>query len=404
MLRLQMLPAACGDCIWLEYGPPAAPHIVIIDGGLRGAALRKRLESAHWERGEDTLEVELLVVTHIDNDHIVGIIELLRNAPPWLRLKDIWFNGRPQLMRLSTPAPEAPRKTARKGKRKTELPADFLGDGEPDEEENQDESVRSSPLDLLGTQQGDELSELLATCDLPWNRRWKGEAVLLPETGDLPVVELEGGLTLTLLGPTLDRLYRLCIKWPDLLGGDEDSSAVAASDPDDLLGRSDTWPPEWKDGEGRDPSITNGSSIMLLAEYNNHALLFAGDGHAADLVDGLERICRERGGPPSGLPLAAFKLPHHGSERNLTGALLEKIDCSRYLISTDSSSHFHPDHQALLRILRYSKRAPQLLFNYASDITLKWSENKSDVIDADFPDYTTEYPTNPSDGLIVDLN
>ena len=80
MLRLEMLPAACGDCLWLEYGDGAQAGIVIIDGGLRETAqvLRKRIDKARRARGVETLEVELLVVTHIDNDHIVGIIELLR--------------------------------------------------------------------------------------------------------------------------------------------------------------------------------------------------------------------------------------------------------------------------------------------------------------------------------------
>ena len=99
MLKLQMLPAACGDCLWLEYGTGTAKRVVIIDGGLTetATALRQRIETARLERGIDTLEVELLVVTHIDNDHILGIIELLKAETPGLRVKDIWFNGRPQL-------------------------------------------------------------------------------------------------------------------------------------------------------------------------------------------------------------------------------------------------------------------------------------------------------------------
>ena len=86
MLKLQMLPAACGDCLWLEYGKGAAKRYVIIDGGLTetATALRERIDAARRERGVDTLEIELLVVTHIDNDHILGIIELLKAAPPAL--------------------------------------------------------------------------------------------------------------------------------------------------------------------------------------------------------------------------------------------------------------------------------------------------------------------------------
>lgn len=78
------------------------PRVVIIDGGLRETAkiLGARIDAARTE----TLEVELLVVTHIDNDHILGIIELLKSPPLAMRVKDVWFNGRQQLMQLPTPA------------------------------------------------------------------------------------------------------------------------------------------------------------------------------------------------------------------------------------------------------------------------------------------------------------
>ncbi len=102
MFRLEMLPARCGDCLLLEYGPPGASRLVVIDGGLgeTAAVLWNRLEGLRHERGAETLEIELLVVTHIDNDHIVGIIALLKAAHPTLMIHDIWFNGRHQLMGL----------------------------------------------------------------------------------------------------------------------------------------------------------------------------------------------------------------------------------------------------------------------------------------------------------------
>jgi hypothetical protein len=403
MLKLQMLPAACGDCLWLEYGnTPPAMRVIIIDGGLRDTAgtLSERINAACRERGVETLDVELLVVTHIDNDHILGIVELLKSAPTSLRVKDVWFNGRPQLMRL--PAPSVQSKT--RGSR----PADLMGgsDAPTDEDESfGDLAGLPSPSDLLGRQQGDELSKLLSTGGLPWNQHlpWQGDAVMIPEIGDLPVVTLEGGLRLTLLGPTLTRLYKLCEGWSDVLGG-IDEPAVPTVPPADLLGRRDAWPPGWKDGERSDPSVANGSSIMLLAEFDGHALLLAGDGHANDLAAALERLSSTRNAASVPLPLAAFKLAHHGSEKNLTRAVLEKVDCDRYLISTDGSTHGHPDHQALLRILRYSRRSPHLLFNYAEKTTLPWHDSKSDILNMGFQDYTTQFPSNPAEGLLLELD
>jgi glyoxylase-like metal-dependent hydrolase (beta-lactamase superfamily II) len=146
MLRLQMLPAGCGDCLWLEYGTPPATNIVIIDGGLRdtATALSNRIKAACRERGVEVLPVELLVVTHIDNDHILGIIELLKNDQSVLRINDIWFNGRQQLMQLP-PLSAASRSASRKKERRSG-PADLLG-GADEIEEVDDES---DAFDLIG--------------------------------------------------------------------------------------------------------------------------------------------------------------------------------------------------------------------------------------------------------------
>src|SRR6266536_1114718 len=213
MLKLQLLPAACGDCLWLEYGTPPATRVVIIDGGLRETArtLSERIDAARRERSAETLDVELLVVTHIDNDHILGIIALLKSAPTSLRVKDVWFNGRSQLMRLPTPAQSD---TGRSSKARGGRPVDLMGGTDDTADEDKsfgDLAALPSPFDLLGPQQGDELSELLSTGRLPWNQhpRWQGDAVMVPEIGDLPVVTLDGGLRLTLLGPPFARLYKL---------------------------------------------------------------------------------------------------------------------------------------------------------------------------------------------------
>src|SRR5688572_28022919 len=281
MLRLEMLPAAQGDCLWLEYGTPAETRIVIIDGGVKAtvSALRNRIDAARRERRVETPDVELLVVTHIDNDHILGIIQLLDQPDPGLHVKEIWFNGRPQLMKL--PAMPADRKRPRAPKKRSERATDLLGGEEEDSADlgMDDDSIAGSAADLLGTKEGDQLSELLGRRGLPWNPRWGGKAVMVPDAdaGTLPVVMLDGNLKLTVLGPSISRLYDLCSSWIDVLGGDEDSKQEApAATPADLLGRGDTWPPVWKDGEKRDPSVTNGSSIALLAEYGAHALLLTG--------------------------------------------------------------------------------------------------------------------------------
>jgi beta-lactamase superfamily II metal-dependent hydrolase len=405
MFRIEMLPAACGDCLWIEYGTTPATHIVIIDGGVRATAktLRNRIAMARRERNAKTLEVELLVVTHIDNDHIQGVIELLQGRDPHLHIKDIWFNGRSQLNALpALPAGFDPKHRARKSPSSTS--SDFLGGTKKTTERS---SLRSglpvASADFLGVQQGDQLSKLLEQLDLPWNRRTPcgNGAIVAPDHGVLQTIALDGGLNLTLLGPSLPRLHDLRTMWNRAVDGDEDARILGLKD--DFLARTDTWPPVWKAAEQHDLSVTNGSSIMLLAEFDGTSVLLTGDAHAIDIAEGVERL-RQARDHSAALPIAAFKLAHHGSDKNVTRELLEKIDCRRYLVSTDGSTHRHPDNQALLRILRFATRPVQILFNYASETTRRWGESKVDVLRGGFPDYEPRFPEQPERGMILELD
>ena len=97
---------------------------------------------------------------------------------------------------------------------------------------------------------------------------------MVPESGNLPVVTLAGGLKLTLLGPTLERLYKLCTVWADVLGGNEEQLRTHSQpDPKTCLDGATPGRRSGRTEKQRDPSAANGSSIMLLAEYDDHALL-----------------------------------------------------------------------------------------------------------------------------------
>ncbi len=78
MFRIEMLPAAHGDCLWIEYGSGREIHRILIDGGPAHAypALRERI----LHLPADERHFDLLVITHIDADHIEGIIRLLLDA------------------------------------------------------------------------------------------------------------------------------------------------------------------------------------------------------------------------------------------------------------------------------------------------------------------------------------
>jgi glyoxylase-like metal-dependent hydrolase (beta-lactamase superfamily II) len=78
MFTVEMLPAFLGDSLWVEYGDPARPSRFLIDGGLVGTVqiIEQRIREVAKKEG-GRCRLELLVLSHVDADHIEGLIKLL---------------------------------------------------------------------------------------------------------------------------------------------------------------------------------------------------------------------------------------------------------------------------------------------------------------------------------------
>ena len=168
--RVEMLPARQGDCIWIEYGDPQKPSRLLVDGGTAGTykAIRKRLKGLK----ADERHFELLIVTHIDIDHINGILKLLGDPKVKVSFDDIWFNGWRHL-------PE-------------------------------------SEIEEFGPVEGEMLTSLLEEPALPWNGLLGEKAVSVSDAGPLPTYMLPGGMKLTLLSPGVGQLKKLRRVWEDV--------------------------------------------------------------------------------------------------------------------------------------------------------------------------------------------
>src|SRR6476620_10891113 len=99
---LEALQANDGDCLLLHYsGTTGVPAHVLIDGGSQGvykSVLKPRLDSL---RGHDVLDLRMVLVSHIDADHITGVLDLFRSikeqqdqgADPFCRIRTLWHNA-----------------------------------------------------------------------------------------------------------------------------------------------------------------------------------------------------------------------------------------------------------------------------------------------------------------------
>ena len=123
-----------------------------------------------------------------------------------------------------------------------------------------------------------------------------------------------------------------------------------------------------------DHSEANGSSIAFLVEFQGHRLLLTGDAHPDVLRVALDRWRQEQPDPAARVPLDAFKVPHHGSSRNITPQLMDVISCHHYMISTNGAGTAkHPDVEAIEAIRDGHDTAtdapPDVRFNYETPQT-----------------------------------
>jgi hypothetical protein len=358
MFAIEMLPANHGDCLWIEYGEGDERHHVVIDGGPPYA--RDPLAARLAKTGG---HVELLVISHVDFDHVGGIVSLLADPPAGIAIDDVWFNGWDHL-----PGPD----------------------------------------DQLGAVQGEMVSAAIIQGALPWNRAFDGGRVANAAAGELVTHTLPGGLALTLLSPTTEALARLRPKWErevraeGMTPGDFEDALKKLREreglPDDVLGDEETDPETLARTPFRaDTSLANDSSIALLAEYDGRTILLSADAVPTQVERAVQRLCAERG--VEQLPLDALKLSHHGSKGSTSADLLDRLACPRFLVSTNGKIFRHPAREAIARVILHGGAAPELLFNYRSPQNAVWD----DATLRDRHGYATVYPGAAEGGLRVEL-
>jgi len=346
MIRIDLTPAQQGDCLWIEYGDARRPYRILIDGGTPATftILKNRIESLPRE----DRRFEVVIITHIDSDHIGGILELLKNPPSGLEIGDVWFNGFRHL---------------------------------------------PSSNKTLGVRQAEEVSKELETGRFPWNDKFDEGPICVSSSGALPRIRLRDGMFLTLLSPYLEQLRELQPKWQREI---EALRRKELEDTRHLKTKTLSLPLNVitlaESPFESDIAEANGSSLALMAEFEGKSLLLGADAFAPVLERSVRRLLSTKG--LEKLRLDAFKISHHGSDANTSIDLLSIVDCRNYLISTNGSIYSHPDTRTVARILKHGGEVKTLHFNYCSPQTLVWKNRDLQHRHR----YETSFPIDPAAG------
>lgn len=355
MFSIEMLQANYGDAIWLEYGDEASPNIVLIDCGFKNTyrEIIDRIEQRN-------LTLELLILTHVDEDHIKGAIPLLQDARlgPG-RVRDIWFNGYDHMV-----APDA-----------------------------------------MGAMQGEIFSAIMEERGYSWNGDWCGKAVIVPDTGPLNTVTLPGGLKLTVLSPTPERLREMARKWraeledKGLEPGDTDAVLGVLADRGtayrpDALGDVDPQVLAEKPFS-EDSAEPNGSSIAVMAEYQGKRVLLTGDAFPSVLVDSISRLLDTL--DATSLSIDALKVAHHGSKGNTSPEMLSMLRCPQFLVSTNGKKFNHPSPECIARLVTAGDDPVTVRFSSRHEESEIWKDRQ---LQMDF-NYEALYPGTDSTRLVL---
>ena len=349
VFRLTMLPASEGDSLILSYGPSEAAgslRHVVIDGGRKKTWPHLQAELTRVAaRGE---AVELLLLSHIDADHIDGLLELAETEQLPLIPKAVWFNSYDQLKGLVPPGTIGPK----------------------------------------GVRAADAYTLALKAKGWPLNTEFGGKAIHVEAR---PVPFDFAGLTLTVVSPNRAKLWKMWTEW------EEWRTTHAALQPMGKRAFPATLDVETLSGpSGLDGTAPNGSSIALIAQYAGRRVLLGADAHPDALVASLTALA----GPGNPIPLDLVKLPHHASRANVTRELIELLACRRFAISTSGAVFGHPDPEAIARVLKFGQPgAKTLLFNYASDRSKPWDDA---ALKAKW-DYSCVFPAAPDAPLTIDI-
>lgn len=316
--EIDLLPVSeskkSGDCILLRFGKlyqgKNQQKVIIIDGGYADTAqtVKEHLKKYYKCEQNGKLIIDLMILSHPDNDHISGLVKLMEDDEvevgvlllnaPWHTMDRSWFK-----------------------------------DGRIT-----DDSLERSLKEVF-----DKLAVLIKTAES------KGTTVKYA-TDYLGTCTF-GNANLHILGPD-EEFYNLCIansektkdKADDVPDITETKTFSSDTEEKYIKGRI-----EWADEDST--TAINESSIVFMFEYNNVKILFTGDAGRCALPKAFEYAKNE------GIDISdatIIKMPHHGSRHNFHPDIFEVFSRENqtcYISCTQGEEGTHPSKRLVNQLL-----------------------------------------------------
>lgn len=302
--EFKVLKAYNGDCILIKsFNTSGEEIIILIDGGTSSTfdyGLKKEVEKLK--------HIDLIILTHIDSDHIGGLIRFFKNSLiSKIDVKNIWVNF-PEIIEIAN--------------------------GEK-----------------ISFGQAKTLEKLIKE--------------KLPKALIKNYIHSENtkinfdGINITVISPTEEILRTLYNEWPKSKEFKNENEEIKANiskeiSPVNNMSLSELNKLEFIADKNIKYDLINASSISIILECPDIKLLLLADSRP----EIIEKFLEKNYSFEKKLKVDFVKISHHGSKNNTSQNMLKYIECDNYIISTNggTSKHKHPSRETIARIIYNENR------------------------------------------------
>lgn len=301
-MKIKFLKAGKGDAILIHCNE----YNILIDGGNDYTYVEQELNEI-YNKGK---HLDLVIVTHHDDDHIAGIINLANdiNSNRYGSEKDF-------IKKIIFNSPKAI---------KNNLDSTYLS-----------------------YDQANKLNNLLGSLNC--------EHIMGDSSSQTIIL---GDLSIDIIAPFKTELIKYA----------ENSTAQLAGGKKCDWNNSLAELRSYCDDISLDTSPSNKTSIACIVSFNKKQILLPGDSTPDVLAIALQNWAKVKN--VDKIKFDLVKLPHHGSYRNISKDLIELIDCNKYVIMTNGGNSYLPDKKTFCKILKINNHKHiNFFFNYENVIS-----------------------------------
>ena len=369
-MKLTIFQSGKGDCLLLTG---ADGRRMLVDGGMR-ASYSEHVAPALGRLRDGGDIIDVVYVSHIDQDHISGVLQMMNDEVAW-RIHDFQVNNN----NPNHTEPDSPRPP-----KVAQIWHNAFHDQIKDNAGEIEEMLAASAAILSGATRKsvrelasaeDELVTSIAEAikltrrvspdqlGIKLNTPAKGKLMLVRPSTTAPIKF--GGMRFSIIGPFSGDLTKLRADWNKWLtqnkaalksiqaAAKKDEASFAAAEINDLilpklaqaellsaLLPSDDLASAFKLGDREHVTTPNLASLMFFVEEKRKTLLLTGDGHHLDILKGLKHI--KKLNSAGGIHVNVLKVQHHGSEHNLDEAFCRAVTADHYIFC-GNGEHENPD-------------------------------------------------------------